>query len=59
VPFFMDVVEQLVKASPPEVLPFIRPAFPLGKCHLQIRTDENCSGVSEEWGLCPLFFCLS
>lgn len=53
--FLMKLVEQFVKVSPLEVLPLILTAFPLGKCHLQIGMDENCSGASvTSEDLCPL-----
>lgn len=54
-PFLMEVVGTVCQGASPEVLPFIIPAFPLSKCHLQIRTDESCSGGSMgSGGLCPL-----
>ncbi|KAJ7423972.1 serine/threonine-protein phosphatase 2A regulatory subunit B'' subunit alpha isoform X1 [Willisornis vidua] len=37
-PSVLEVFEQFVKASAPEVLPQTVPASPLGKCHLHART---------------------
>lgn len=61
----LEAAGGLLRSPVPEVLPFSVLTFPLGKCHLQIETEESCRGgyipvvplsANVLWWLCIFHF---